>query len=419
MKIMRVSIVNFKNLRKLEKEIKGKNILLLADNEKGKSSFMQAIRITLGSGDMPPTPITHGEQNGQIEVVTDENGNEYTFRMTFQEGKKPMLEVIAPNGLRDNRKSAIGSIVGEIDFDLHKFVTMSETTAGRKEQIKIIRSLLPEEVQRDLNEHEDRIEMHFETRANINREIKALKGFIEESGLQPLDFKMYENPVDTQRLQSDYNKQLEENAKIQGVKDRFETRKDEITRINDEIKRLQDQKSKQEVDQANAEKYLDKNKIKDTEAKQHQLNTANEHNIKHSRVKDFAAKMAELTKREEESGELTALIDSSREALADAVRNDIEMPVPDLTFNEDTLLYKGQEVNINTLATSQIMHLGIQLKMAQHPNVKVLFIENGESLGIKKLKQIQDLCKEFDYQIIMEQVERGTDELKIEIMPKY
>ena len=57
--------------------------------------------------------------------------------------------------------------------------------------------------------------------------------------------------------------------------------------------------------------------------------------------------------------------------------------------------------------------------MAQNPNVKVLFIENGESLGLEKLKQIQELCKEFDYQIIMEQVERGTDELKIEIMPKY
>jgi hypothetical protein len=64
------------------------------------------------------------------------------------------------------------------------------------------------------------------------------------------------------------------------------------------------------------------------------------------------------------------------------------------------------------------MYLGIQLKMAKSPNVNAIFLQRGESLGIKKLKLIQELCKEKGYQIIMEKVEAGTDELKIEIMPE-
>lgn len=419
MKIKKVNIVNFKNLKNLEKEINGSNILLLADNEKGKSSFMQAIRVALGSSDMPPKPITDGEQNGQIEVVTDENGNEYTFRMVFEDGKKPFLEVTAPDGLRDHRKSAIGSIVGQIDFDLHEFVRMSDSTSGRKEQVKIIRSLLPQEIQDDLTKHEERIAMHFETRTSVNRDIKHLKGFIAESGLQPKDFEAFAKPVDTEQLQETYNKALEANNKITTIRDRSESRQLEIQRIESEIERLSREKKHYDEKEKLAKDFLSKFKEKDLQPQLDALNNATDHNTKHNRVKDFEGKRVELEKLEGESGDLTALIDSSREALSDAVRNDIDMPVADLAFNEETLLYKGQEVNINTLSTSQIMHLGIQLKMAQNPNVKVLFIENGESLGLEKLKQIQELCKEFDYQIIMEQVERGTDELKIEIMPKY
>jgi hypothetical protein len=62
------------------------------------------------------------------------------------------------------------------------------------------------------------------------------------------------------------------------------------------------------------------------------------------------------------------------------------------------------------------MHLGIKLKMAENPDLGILFIQRGESLGAQRLKDIQDLAKKYDWQIIMEQVERGNEKLTIEIM---
>jgi len=84
-------------------------------------------------------------------------------------------------------------------------------------------------------------------------------------------------------------------------------------------------------------------------------------------------------------------------------------------FGAEALYYNGVEVNTDSLSESQIMELGIKMKIAQNPKLDVLLIENGQNLGLKKLQAIQKM----GYQIIMEQVERGLEELRIEIMPEY
>jgi len=90
--------------------------------------------------------------------------------------------------------------------------------------------------------------------------------------------------------------------------------------------------------------------------------------------------------------------------------------VDGLTVDADSLIYNGVPVSSASLSSSEIMHLGIKLKMAENPDLGILFIQRGESLGAKRLKDIQDLAKKYDWQIIMEQVERGNEKLTIEIM---
>lgn len=60
MKVKKVSIKDFKVLKNIEKEINGNNIILLGDNGKGKSSFIQFIEIALGKQTTIPD-IQHGE----------------------------------------------------------------------------------------------------------------------------------------------------------------------------------------------------------------------------------------------------------------------------------------------------------------------------------------------------------------------
>lgn len=418
MKIEKVTIENFKNLKNIDEAIKGKSILLLAENGKGKSSFMQAIQVTLGSSNMPPNPITDGEESGSIEVVTDENGNQYTFRMKMEKGKPPVVEVTAPNGIRDRRKSIIGSIVGEIDFDLHEFVRLSETTTGKKKQVEIIKSFFPEEIKTKLAEIELRIANSFEDRTEINRKAKFIAGALNEFGLSKEDFKTYATTIDISKAQADYEAVGTINSEIAAVEERMKIRKEELTEFDEQIAAIQKKCRENEAKNIEAEEYLKDNKKQDLEPLRQKMETSQDHNLKAQKVQEYKEKSLEKEKLEDEAGEMTVLIETSRQALADATR-EMDMPIDGLSFNDEALLYNGHEVDINTLSTSEIMHLGIQLKMAKNPNVKVLFIENGESLGTDRLKEIQKLCEKYDYQIIMEQVERGTEELKVEIMPKF
>jgi hypothetical protein len=54
--------------------------------------------------------------------------------------------------------------------------------------------------------------------------------------------------------------------------------------------------------------------------------------------------------------------------------------------------------------------------MAENKDLGILFIQRGESLGAKRLKEIQEMAQKYDWQIIMEQVDRGNEKLTIEIM---
>ena len=60
----------------------------------------------------------------------------------------------------------------------------------------------------------------------------------------------------------------------------------------------------------------------------------------------------------ENIGELTALIESSKQAINDTIKQ-MESPVNGLTYNEDTLVYNDVPVSINNLSSSEIIEFGV------------------------------------------------------------
>lgn len=408
MKVQRVQIERFKNIEDLSADLQGKNILLLADNGRGKSSFMQAIQLALGGDVMPPQPIKEGEDSAMISVDVGDEENEYTFRVRFRQGKSPICEVIAPNGVRDVRKSVIGSIAGEIDFNVDEFVRLSSSTAGRRKQVEIFKSMLDEDVIAYIDELNKKVQESFEMRTSINRDIKTLSGFIQQAGLEKDDFIKYGKKIDTEELSKRYDDAVKKNATIQGVQDRFNERAAEILEQESKLKKLKE-------NQTEAAQYLESHKPTDLAPLQEQIKFAEEHNQHAIKVAEYKTKQEELNQKQEQAGDLTVYIDTTKQTIEDAIK-DMESPVEDLSFDMESLLYKGLPVDVSSMSTSEIIHLGIQIQIAKNPNVKVLCIEHGESIGQERLEQIQELAEKYEYQIIMEQVERGTEELQIEFM---
>jgi len=414
MRIQKVKIDKFKVLDGFEADLNGANIFLVGENGVGKSSVMQFIEIALGRTDnIPPDAI------GKGEVVTDKDGNKHTFKVELT-GGKPKVTVITQDGLKDTSKSAIKSIVGTIGFDVNEFVRLSETSEGRKEQVKLYKSLLSQEIIDEINRLEQKVQLAYTDRTEINRKIKTLDGFIKESPLYGHELKT--DKVDVSELQEKLKAATEVNNKIEQVSERIAIRtasieKDstEIAELEAKIQLLRGLVAENQKLNTEASEWLKNNQKVDTETLRTKINNASTINSMADQSAELKVKMEQLANLQEQSQDYTVLIETSRQSISDAIK-DMDSPINGLLFDDEGLVYNGIPVSAASLSTSEIIHLGIKIKMAQNPELGVLCVEHGESLGSARLKEILDVADKNNWQVIMEQVQRGQEELTIEFI---
>lgn len=414
MKIIEVQIKKFKQLKNLNFTLDGKDILITGENGYGKSGVLQFIMTALGdTSKIPP------DAEGSGMVVTNKDGEEYIFKLRFKDGK-PIVEVTSPDGMKDTRKSVIKQVVGAIDFDVEEFVKLSDTEKGRKEQVEIYKSLMDKETIDALAKMENKWKKAYEDRTSFNREAKILEGFIQASPLWGEDLNI--QPVDVSDLQSKVKEADKHNNAILSVKQGLQERKNIKTRNNirldelrSEIARIEAENENIDVDIKKGEDWLKTHKEVNTDEWNRQIAEASDINAKAQQAVEVKKNMEKLEYYKEQAGEMTVLIETTKQAIEETIRT-LNPVVEGLLFDEEQLLYHGTPVSTASLSYSEIAYLGLELKMAQNPEFGVLCIDNAESIGTKRLKEIQDLSKKKDWQILMAEVKRGQEELKIEIM---
>lgn len=428
MKIQRARFFNFKNVPNLEKEINGANVILLAENTFGKSNFIKGIQAAL-AGTVGKHAIREGEQKAEVEVVLSEydgngsavDGTAYSFLMKVKRDKegdeKVVLQVTYPNGLVETKKTTIGTVAGEVELE-YDFVELSKTAAGKKRQLEIVKSFLPEETKEALRVWESRAASAYTDRTDIGKDVKSKEGYIAEMGMVFSDIEKYKKVIDV----AEFNKKIAEasqiNTDISDAEVRMKNRIERNIEIEEELKRLQEELNVNNSKNALAKDYLLKNKKINIEVVQQELAVANEHNAKCEKVKSYEKALKELHEAKEQYGEYTALIESSRQAISDTIR-EMEFPIEGISFDDDNVYYHGKMVDEATLSTAEIMMLEVELLMSRAKGAEVVFIQRGESLGLPFLKLLQQKAEQRGYQLVMEQVERGTEELRIELMPDY
>lgn len=418
MKTEKVTIKKFKAIENLEQEVNGNHILLLGDNGVGKSSVIQFIEIALGKQtNIPP----NAEGSGEIVVTKD--GNPITFKLDFRDGK-PYIKVSGKGISIDNKKGAIAELVGALDFDVDEFVDLSKTKAGRKEQVEIFKGFLPKELQDDLAKFEADLVNKSTERTELGREIKKLEGStsLHKFNNLPNSELLKIKSVDTVDLMSKLSEANKSNDAInkvlngiEGRKQKIERKESEISELKAKITALETEISELNGNIKDGKKWLKTHKTIETGPIELQISEAGKTNEDANMAQSLLRDRETLETYRSEYGELTALIDSSREAISNAIKEQ-EGPIDNLTYEDDQLVYNGLPVTPDTLSTGEIMELGIRLKMAENPDLGILFIQRGESLGSDRLKRIKELADSQGWQLIMEQVERGTKELHIEIM---
>lgn len=401
MKVQKVTIKEFKKLKDINADIQGRNVLLVGDNDLGKTSFIQLIEIALGKNkNIPPNVL------GEGEVVIDKDGVQYTLKVKIKEGKASVT-ILGPDGMKDDRKGTLYALIGAIDFDVDEFVEESKSKSGRKDQLKTFKEkFLSSETLQEIVRHETNNDIKFKERTEINGNIKNLSAEIAAHPLTNHDLTKFVQ-VDITAVYEDLKKATDNNANVARIEDAVKVKKEQLEDLKKQVQTVEDEISK-------GNQWLAKNKAIDIKGFEETIQGANESNTKYTQAQDLIKKNSRLKEMQDESADLTVLIETGRQAIADAIR-DMDSPVEGLSFDEEQLLWNGIPVNPDSLSTSQIMELGIRLRHAENPTSPI-FIQGTESFGEKKWNVVLDFAKENNLQIIGEKVERGKEELCIEIM---
>lgn len=444
--VKKLELVNFQVIKEFNADFDGNVYFITGDNELGKSTVLKAIGALLtGNRD---AVLKNGESKGFAKMIVGDDGEEYEVELKFTKANpRGTLSIKSKTtGMKSDNVSMLQKIFGYTDFDAVEFSRWSETAEGRRKQIEVVKSLLPEEVRTRIAEIDTTVAGLKTERTGVNRDLKTYKSISDAAGqgLTTQDLKTYAKPKDITELMKEQaeNAQLIEKAKT--VRSALEQRKKQLEEIperlaaakatyekaieeakkaierteklyKEAIAQIESEKADYEARKANAEKWLanyEENNPEKLDTAE-QLRKAEEHNKKAANVADYLSKKkqaddkkAEAEKMDSEIAELSA----EREKLISSAK----LPISGLSFSDDGLVLNDVPFVAGKVSDSQIMEVAAKLIIASNPTVKVFRIARGESLGQKRLQAILDLAKKEGFQGFIESVVRGQQDLIIE-----
>jgi predicted ATP-dependent endonuclease of OLD family len=402
MKVIEVNVKNFKSISDFDMMLKGKSVFLVGENGTGKTSLIQAIWNALSAKGKVTKPLKDGEQKGNVIVVIGNDSQQYTIEKRFV-GDNEYLEVTSPDGFTTTKKTALESLVGNIDFDIFEFIDLGKSVPGKRQQVEIVKAMLdPKELEK-IEEHQGKIKEANEKKNYFSRRVKELKPVIEEGEtvgeIERVDVEALRDKLDmaenNDRLKTESEQRLEWiNNQISDLEDKLAQLKQQKGSVEDKIKSLPDMdlaKAREEY-----EKGLEQNKLYEQSIKLQTL-------------------IQESNKAKEQAHSFAILEDELKTGLKDLVAKS-KIPIKGLTFEEDCLMYNGLPFDDTALSTSELIQVGIELAIAQNPNVKILKIARGESIGKKRMAEIRKLAEGAGFQLFVERVNDKEPNLTVKIM---
>lgn len=473
--VKKLELVNFQAIENLKADFEGNVYFITGDNELGKSTVLKAIGALLtGNRD---AVLRNGESKGFAKMIVGDDGEEYEVELRFTAANpRGTLSIKSKNtGVASNNLSMLQKIFGYSDFDAVEFSRWSETAEGRRKQIEVVKSLLPEEVKNRIDEIDTKVSEIKTERTGVNRDLKTFQSIADEAGkgLTEEDLTTFVKAKDITELMREQQENAQLVAKANTVRGALKLRTeqlgaipgriseaesvrqaevDEATRYEEtakaeytraveaakkayeEAKVMADAKAKsacercdKTIAQINAEKEdLEKRKsnaeawLADYENHNpekldtaEQLSKAELHNKMVARVSDYKEKKNKADKKRVEAEAMDNTIKELSEERANLIANS-KLPIEGLSFTDDGLELNGVPFVAGKVSDSQIMEVAAKLIIASNPTVKVFRIARGESLGEKRLKSIIDIAKKNGFQGFIEEVRRGQDDLTIE-----
>lgn len=179
--IKRLELVNFQVISEFNADFEGNVYFITGDNELGKSTVLKAIGALLtGARD---AVLKNGENKGFARMVIGDDGEEYKVELRYTKSNpRGTLSITQKSsGMRSDNVSMLQKILGYTDFDAVEFSRWSETAEGRRKQIEVVKSLLPEKVRKRIAEIDSEVIDLKDKRLFSNRELKQYNSLCAEA----------------------------------------------------------------------------------------------------------------------------------------------------------------------------------------------------------------------------------------------
>lgn len=399
MKIVKLSAQNIKRLKVVEISPAGNIVQITGPNASGKTSVLDCIYMALaGASAIPSKPVREGEDSAKIVLDL----GECIVTRKFTSDGKSSLTVEALSGSRfPSPQRMLDSLLSGLSFDPLAFTRMDS-----KGQLETLRKLV--KLDTDVDALDGQNARDYESRTEVNREIKRLEGQL--AGIKIPETKKEDLELDEPSLRKQLTEAAEVNGNIQKVKlahsnamSSAEVTERAITTMEEELTRLR-KKLDVEVEAFRLA-------ASQVDALREPINTLEiagkiDRALLVSNAKRLMQQRDDLTAqmkgKVDEAHSLTQKMEQRLKEKEEAISR-AEMPVRGLTFGSGEVLYKG--VPFAQASSAEQLLISTAIAMNAAPKLKILRIQDGSLLDKNSLALIGRLAEKGDYQCWIETVQ--------------
>lgn len=401
LRLTELRVSNFMAIKALRITPDGNIIKLEGPRGAGKTSVIKALFSALrGAGERPDKPIREGET--KAEVFADLG--DITVSLKIEKNMADYLVIKSKDGLKGNQ-STLNMLLSKL-IDPEEFIRMRP-----KERRDLLLELIGKRTKIESLEHKH--STVFENRTLINHEIRNLEGKLDGA---PDDQDIEEKSVS--ELLQQLKKAEGDDQEIEKMRDdivRLEDQRIEeerlITGIEDQIKNLIEEKGQRELQTKDFENkalhlsgMIEKSPPSQVPAIQAELETVEDHNESVRAIYAANNLRAQVKDKKIEVKVLNIKLKEIDEAKY-AILKDSDLPIKEIDFDGDTLLVGG--IPFDQLSGQDQIDASVRIGLCRKPKLRLLCINQGGEYTTSGMKQLDEIAKELDCQII---VVRPTDE---------
>lgn len=473
---MRATKIKIKNLFGIsETQLDGSSVELTGGNGTGKTSVIDAVKYALTNDSEREYIIKQGASEGEIIIETDTglyiDRKKRTNKADYKSVKEGGREVSGP-------ESMLRKLFTPLQLDPVKFIQMD-----KKEQNRTILDLIEfdwdlnwireqfGEIPRDVNYDQNILQVlndiqsdngyYFQTRQDVNRDMRNKRAFVEEiaasipAGYEAEKWENYDlgsvyrkiekakelnSRIERARLFKDSydNKvrgfQAEKEIEITAEKEAIAAERDRLTstierlkaeiraaedklltlddRLGDKVQlaesRYKEKIAKLDSDMKTADEYIGREPV-DVSRDQEEVRMAEEmkkHLNEYHRMQSLEADCETLRT---ESEELTRKIELARN-LPGKILETATLPIEGLTVEGGIPLIHG--LPVSNLSEGEKLNLCVDVALARPNNLQIILIDGAEKLSDENREKLYDKCREKGLQFI---ATRTTNDTELEV----